>query len=183
MKVIQAAASSENLATVVRLRREAVAWLLEQGQEQWSNDWPDTDTMVAGFERDLRDGSTWFATDEDDRILGCIILNRRTNPGLWTEAEETSALFAHRLTLSRAARGQGIGSELLNFAGSQAERAGLPWLRLDAWTTNERLHRYYLDQGFRLVRVVVGHHSPSSACFERPASYRHGGGERSLAGA
>jgi GNAT superfamily N-acetyltransferase len=159
-----------------------VVWLRAQGEEQWSSDWPDTDTMVAGFERDLREGSTWFATNETGEVLGCITLNRRTNPGLWSEEEESSALFVHRLTLSHAARGRGVGGELLDFAGGQAEQAGLPWLRLDAWTTNERLHRYYLGQGFRLVRIVVEHHSPSGACFERPATYRHVVGQRDPGG-
>lgn len=173
MRISKADATPENLATVVRLRREAIAWLQERGEDQWASDWPDTETMVAGFDRNLRDGSTWFATTDTGEVLGCVTLNRRTHPGLWTSAEEESALFVHRLTLARSATGRGVGSELLDFAGEQAQAAGLAWLRLDAWTTNERLHRYYIRQGFRLVRIVPDFFSPSAACFERPASYRH----------
>jgi GNAT superfamily N-acetyltransferase len=170
VKLIQAAATPENLATVVQLRREAAAWLQVRGEDQWSNDWPDTATMLAGFERDLAEGSTWFSIDDDGAVLATITINRRTHQGLWTPEEESTALFAHRLTLSRAAAGQGLGAQLLDFAGQQAERAGLPWLRLDAWTTNKRLHQYYRSQGFRLVRIVANHYSPSAACFERSAA-------------
>lgn len=173
MRIVQAAPTSESLATVIRLRREAAAWLRSQGQDQWSTDFPDTETMIAGFERDLQEGTTWLALDDDaNETFAAVTINRRTHPGLWSPEEEATTLFVHRLTLVRAAAGHGIGSRLLDFAGEQAEQAGLPWLRLDAWTTNERLHRYYQRQGFRLVRIVPDHFTPSAACFERPAAYR-----------
>jgi GNAT superfamily N-acetyltransferase len=169
---VEAAPTDENLAAVIRLRREATAWLQSLGQDQWATDFPDTDTMIAGFQRDLQEGSTWFAVDDTDEVLAAITINRRTHRGLWSPEEEASALFLHRLTLARSAAGRGVGAQLLDFAGEQAERAGLPWLRLDAWTTNEQLHRYYERQGFRLVRIVPGHFTPSAACFERPANLR-----------
>jgi GNAT superfamily N-acetyltransferase len=171
VRIEQATASPESLATVIQLRRDAAAWLQAQGQDQWVNDWPDTTTVLAGFERDLQAGTTWFAID-DDQVIATITINRLTNEGLWTPDEQASALFVHRLTLARSATGRGIGAHLLDFAGEQAEQAGLAWLRLDAWTTNHQLHRYYQRQGFRLVRVVAHHYSPSAACFERPAAYR-----------
>lgn len=172
MKLIQAGATPEDLATIVQLRREATAWLQTRGEDQWSNDWPDTATMLAGFERDLVEGSTWFALEDNGLLLAAITINRRTHHGLWTPEEESTALFVHRLTLARAAAGRGVGAQLLDFAGQQAEQAGLAWLRLDAWTTNERLHDYYRNQGFRLVRIVADHYTPSAACFEREASHR-----------
>lgn len=175
MRIVQAALTTENLATVIRLRRDAVAWLRSQGQDQWSNDWPDTDTMIAGFLRDLQEGGTWIAFDDDietDKVLGAVTINRRTNPGLWKPEEEATSLFVHRLTLAQGSAGRGIGARLLDFAGQQAEHVGLPWIRLDAWTTNDRLHQYYRRQGFRLVRMVPNHHTPSAACFERPSAQR-----------
>jgi hypothetical protein len=38
---------------------------------------------------------------------------------------------------------------------------------LDAWTTNRGLHAYYESQGFRHVRTVPNHHTPSATLFER----------------
>lgn len=173
MRIQRALATPESLSTVIRLRRAAAAWLQQHGHDQWASDWPDTDTMIAGFHRDLQDGSTWFAVDDDGQeVLAAITINERTNEGLWTPDEQASALFVHRLTLDRAATGRGLGAQMLDFAGEQAEQARRPWLRLDAWTTNEPLHNYYQRQGFRLVRIVPHHYSPSAACFERPSAYR-----------
>lgn len=59
---------------------------------------------------------------------------------------------------------------MLAWAARRATRAGKPLLRLDAWKSNPGLHRYYLSQGFQLVRVVDLPHRRSGALFERPSS-------------
>ena len=45
---------------------------------------------------------------------------------------------------------QGLGAELLDWAGTRAADEGDDWLRVDVWTTNERLQHYYLRQGLHL---------------------------------
>jgi ribosomal protein S18 acetylase RimI-like enzyme len=78
-------------------------------------------------------------------------------------------LYAHKVTVDRAYGGQGLGAELLDWAGTRAVDEGADWLRVDVWTTNERLQHYYLRQGFTYVRTVVLPHNPSGALFQRPA--------------
>jgi GNAT superfamily N-acetyltransferase len=96
--------------------------------------------------------------------------NRGQPPELWTEQERTEpALDAHKVTVDRAYGGQGLGAELLNWAGAKAADEGADRLRVDVWTTNERLQHYYLKQGFTYVRTVVLPHNPSGALFQRPA--------------
>jgi hypothetical protein len=56
-------------------------------------------------------------------------------------------------------------------AGTKAADEGADWLRVDVWTTNERLQHYYLRQGFTYVRTVVLPHNPSGALFQRPAEH------------
>jgi GNAT superfamily N-acetyltransferase len=77
--------------------------------------------------------------------------------------------YAHKVTVDRAYGGQGLGAELLDWAGTKAADEGAEWLRVDVWTTNERLQHYYLKQGFTYVRTVVLPHNPSGALFQRPA--------------
>ena len=79
------------------------------------------------------------------------------------------ALYAHKVTVDRAYGGQGLGAELLDWAGTRAADEGADWLRVDVWTTNEHLQHYYLRQGFTYVRTVVLPHNPSGALFQRPA--------------
>lgn len=165
-------ARPDELVTLVQLRRQAAAWLAAQGLDQWVEDWPSTEEMVVGVAQDLQHGHTWLAVDDSDQVHGTVTVKPTTYPGLWTSEEEATALFASRLIVDRAAAGQGIGALLLDFAGQLAQEQGREWLRLDAWTTNTRLHAYYRQQGFRHVRTVGDFYTPSAACFERPAAYR-----------
>lgn len=159
-------AQPHELDTVVRLREEMKAELGRRGLDQWQSDWPDRDTMLAGFRADVEAGHTWFA-EHEGQVVGMATINTSTAPGLWTEDETADALFIHRLTRAVDAPVRGVGQILLNHAEQLAIEAGRSWLRLDAWTTNRDLHDYYRRMGFRFVGIV-DHHSPSAALFERP---------------
>src|SRR3954470_7935196 len=108
MKIYRAPDTPDSYAAVVQLRRQAQRWLAATGTDQWVHDWPDTETMLAGFARALRNGETWFAAKDDGRIVGTITINQQTADGLWTPDEIESALFIHRLTVDRAATGHGV---------------------------------------------------------------------------
>ena len=73
------------------------------------------------------------------------------------------------LPLDRA--GADLGGELLDWASGRTWGAGLTWLRLDAWTSNPRLHAYYVGRDFRHVRTVESR--VSGACFQRPSQPYH----------
>ncbi|MBV2353470.1 GNAT family N-acetyltransferase [Streptomyces sp. J2-1] len=62
---------------------------------------------------------------------------------------------------------RGLGGFMLNWASEQAAKTGKSRLRLDAWTNNPRLLRYYERQGYTLVRVVDLEHRQSGALFQR----------------
>jgi hypothetical protein len=76
-----------------------------------------------------------------------------------------------RASVRASSRRPGPGAELLDWAGTKAADEGADWLRVDVWTTNERLQHYYLREGFTYVRTVVLAHNPSGALFQRPAKH------------
>ena len=65
------------------------------------------------------------------------------------EAGET-ALYAHKATVDRADGGHGLGAELRDWAGTRAADEGADWLRVDVWTTNERLQALLPQAGLHL---------------------------------
>jgi GNAT superfamily N-acetyltransferase len=92
-------------------------------------------------------------------------------PSLWAAGDDPScALYVSHLAVDRRLAGFGVGAWVLDEAAREAARRGKRALRLDAWTSNSRLHSYYRLQGFRLVRVVGG--GSSGALFERAVSPR-----------
>jgi GNAT superfamily N-acetyltransferase len=123
--------------------------------------------MVEGILRNIQAGETFIVWDDDDSPAATITINRWAKPELWTEEEAAEpAFYAHKVTVDRAHAGQGLGAELLDWAGTRAADEGVDWLRVDVWTTNKRLQHYYLRQG---LTTVVLPHNPSGALFQRPA--------------
>jgi len=168
--VIIAPAAPEDLSLLIAFRDEAARWLAARGIDQWQEPYPTEDLMEAGMLRNIRAGETFIVWDDDATPAATITIDRWANPDLWTPEEAAEpALYAHKLTVARAYAGQGLGAELLDWAGTHAALAGARWLRVDVWTTNPKLQHYYLDLGFTHVRTVVLPHNPSGAVFQRPA--------------
>ena len=162
-------AMAEDLEILIALRDEASRWLRARGIDQWSSPWPSEDLMAEGMLRNIRAGET-FVVWNAGTPAATITVDRWANPDRWTPAEAAEpALYTHKLTVARAYAGRGLGGELLDWAGTRAADSGAIWLRLDVWTTNRELQRYYLEQGFTHVRTVVLSHNPSGALFQRLA--------------
>jgi GNAT superfamily N-acetyltransferase len=164
-----APARVEDLEILIAFRDEASRWLSARGIDQWSSPWPSDDLMAEGMLRNIKAGETFIVWD-NKTPAATITVDQWANPDLWTPAEAAEAArYVHKLTVARAYGGRGLGAVLLDWAGSRAADSGASWLRLDVWTTNQRLQRYYLEQGFTHVRTVVLQHNPSGALFQRPA--------------
>ena len=143
------AAEPADLSKLLAFREEAAAWLRELGSDQWSRPYP-ADRLLATIE-----SGTVFMVWDGDVTAATITLTPEVEDGLWTPDELVEpSRFINKLTVARTHAGQNLGGRLLDWAGERAYRDGAKWLRLDAWTTNEALQRYYLRQGFEHVRTV-----------------------------
>ncbi|MGW4920802.1 GNAT family N-acetyltransferase [Streptomyces parvulus] len=143
-------ATAADLDRLLSFRTEAAGWLSKLGSDQWSRPYP-ADRLLTTIQ-----AGTVFMLRDGERTAGTITLTPEAEEGLWS-AEELGdrSMFVNKLTVAREYAGCGLGSKLLDWAGDRAYHAGAKWLRLDAWTTNERLQRYYLDEGFQHVRTVL----------------------------
>ncbi len=110
----------------------------------------------------------YVAQKNADAIIGMITVDEFADPEFWqAEDAPNSALYVHRMVIDRSASGRNVGGQLLDKAEELAASKGKSRLRLDAWRTNEKLHAYYMKQGFTLVRIVELGHRGSGALFER----------------
>ncbi|MFE2266448.1 GNAT family N-acetyltransferase [Streptomyces griseosporeus] len=142
-------AEPNDVSKLLIFREEAAAWLRGLGSDQWSRPYP-ADKLLATIE-----AGTVFMLRDGHTTAGTITLTPEAEEGLWTEEELAEpSMFINKLTVAREYAGHDLGGRLLDWAGDRAHRAGARWIRLDAWTTNDRLQRYYLEHGFTYVRTV-----------------------------
>ncbi|MFJ2218270.1 GNAT family N-acetyltransferase [Streptomyces sp. NPDC101062] len=153
-----------------QFRTDAAAWLSARGSDQWSTAYPD-ELLLASVQA----GNVYLVhqTPATDPVA-TVTLDRLADPVLWTDTEaKQPALYVRKLTLATPGRGAGLGSRLLDWCGDRAASAGATWLRLDAWTTNTRLHTYYEHLGFRHVRTIDAPEAYGSGWVgQRPAALR-----------
>ncbi|MEV5280709.1 GNAT family N-acetyltransferase [Streptomyces sp. NPDC052811] len=139
-----------DLPKLLAFREEAATWLGGLGTDQWRRPYP-ADRLLATIE-----AGTVFMVRDGEETAATITLTPEAEDGLWSRAELSEpSMFVNKLTVARTHAGKDLGGRLLDWAGDRAYRSGATWLRLDAWTTNEPLQRYYLRHGFEHVRTVT----------------------------
>ncbi|MFF8994034.1 GNAT family N-acetyltransferase [Streptomyces sp. NPDC014983] len=145
-----------DIPRLLKFRTDAAKWLREQGSDQWSTPYPPellTQSVMAGEVYLFHPGK---ATPP----VATVTLDQRAEPVLWSPDERSEpALYVHKLTVAQPGRGDRLGARILDWCGDQAARSGKKWLRLDAWTSNARLHAYYERLGFTHIRTV---HDPAA---------------------
>ncbi|WP_084959135.1 GNAT family N-acetyltransferase [Thermoactinospora rubra] len=163
-----------DLPGVLALLADTAEWLHSRGVRQWPR---------GGFGADrieplIRERVLYVLEAGELEWAGpvaTIALDAHADPEFWTPADRPwSALYVHKLAVSRAYAGTGLGDALLDWAGASVGDAGRDWLRLDCAKDNPRLQDYYRRRGFTHVRTVDLPHRASGALFQRPAGYRTG---------
>nr|WP_237541103.1 GNAT family N-acetyltransferase [Streptomyces sp. SID4936] len=135
---------------MLKFRKDTAAWLGAQGIDQWAKPFPAEHILAS-----IRAGEV-FLIKESLRTdaAATVTLDQDADKRLWTPEERSQpARYVHKLTVDREFAGTNLGSRILDWAGTQAALQGAKWLRLDAWTTNPRLHAYYEGQGFEHIRT------------------------------
>lgn len=160
-----------DLDVVVALVEHAARWLGQRGLDQWQYP-PRVARIAHGV-----DAGEVYLLEEDDQPIATITVDEHADPEFWTPADQPdTALYVHRMVVTRNAAGRGIGAALLDWASQRAQHSGKTWLRLDAWRTNTGLHAYYRSRGFQPIRTVTLPHRGSGALFQRQAGTITGDG-------
>jgi GNAT superfamily N-acetyltransferase len=171
MRIVQA--TVENLADVRELADEASAWLATKGTDQWQAAWPDEAARDKRVREGLERGETWIVWD-GDIPAATVSITTEPDGAVWSEPACTCdlsepAVYVHRLITSKKYKKRGLGAQVVDWAGLRASRDyGARWIRIDVWTTNTALHRYYLNTGFKPCGFCPDPGYPSGALFQKP---------------
>lgn len=135
-----------DVADVLALFDEAVAWLVARGQKrQWGSEplsrKPAFRARVDGW---ARGGGLWLA-ELGDEPVGALVVGARP---AHVAAVEHPELYVDLLLTSRRHAGRDIGGQLVAKAVALGRAAGAELLRVDCWAGAPSLVRWYERQGF-----------------------------------
>jgi ribosomal protein S18 acetylase RimI-like enzyme len=171
-------AGSVDLPAVLELIDEAKLWLPSKYTDQWSKDWADQKGRKRSerVPASLAQGTTWIVTvthEKQTYAVATVTIEPKANPLVWDRPGELddSAVYLSRLVVARRFAGLRIGAALLNWACDHARhRYQAKLVRIDVWTRNFALHKYYRAQGFRWQGYCADKVYPSRARFQRSTS-------------
>jgi GNAT superfamily N-acetyltransferase len=136
-------ASPDEAAVVQRLLLEAAAWVDALGIEMW--DQGELDPALIASE--VAAGQ-FFIADMNGTPAGAIRFQSE-DLLFWPDIPQHDSAFVHRLVVSRAFKGTGVSTALLEWAVQHARSIGKSWLRLDCDDNRPKLKALYERFGFR----------------------------------
>ena len=134
-----------DVETIRDIYEEVGQWLLSRGLRQWlPEDFSQERTLES-----IEHGHFYLVQIQQGtavEAIGMLSLHW-SDTFIWGNVPPDAG-YVHSLAIRRAWAGQNIGSTLLAWAGDQVLREGREYLRLDCWSDNFALCRYYERVGF-----------------------------------
>lgn len=134
-------AAATDAAQAVAILREVTLWLRSLGQESWTDD--EISLSVYQHYAAANELFLGFAAGEP---AACMLL-QRSDPVYWKEDPGNTALYLHKLAVSRRFSGRDLGRKMIDWAAARALSLGLGALRLDTLASSG-LDRLYAAYGF-----------------------------------
>lgn len=133
-------ASSADVKPIWRLRRQREDWLASRGIDQWRPG----EIPVSTIQDQVYQGE-WYVVREERVVAALRVL--WSDPDFWGP-DDGKAVYVHGLMVDLDHAGNGMGTQLLDWAAGLARQQGRTHLRLDSALTNPGLTRYYERLGF-----------------------------------
>lgn len=158
-------AKMEQIDTLMKIIKLAVADMHEQGVYQWDHTYPSKEIIS----EDVRKGNLYTYVDENI-IKGFVVLDEyqdKEYEKVQWKYTQGKQLIVHRLCVSPKYKGKGIATRLIEYADIYGRDNNYSSIRLDTFIGNERARRLYEKEGYNMVgelnfRLGIFH------CFEKP---------------
>jgi ribosomal protein S18 acetylase RimI-like enzyme len=138
---------------IVAMIRSATEHLNQTGIPQWDETYPNASNVDADIQK-----QELYIVRFNGGIAGIVTLNRECDPeyqnGEW-EYRGPDFMVAHRLIVSPAVQGRGIGTKIMQMAEAMLRENGIKSVRLDAFSQNPYSLRLYDKLGYRIVGEAV----------------------------
>jgi GNAT superfamily N-acetyltransferase len=138
-------ATSADMPAVYEIYRTAIDHMNRNGIPQWDEIYP----SPAILEADLKRGELYVA-DSQGTVLAAVVMNEQCDPAYDDAAWIYIGphVIVHRLCVSPAAQGQGVGRRLMSAVEDWARARRYRAIRLDAFSLNPHALRMYTGLGY-----------------------------------
>lgn len=162
-------ATLNQLTKIKELYRNCRLGLQKAGlADQWHDFYP----PISVIQQDII-AQTLFVLQNNKDIMGVIVLNEVQFKGYEEVSWQYTAeriLVIHRIAVDPAYQAKGYARQLLIFAENYAQKHNYQAIRLDAYSKNPRLLKFYSQMGYQRTKEVIFLGQPWEypfVCFEK----------------
>lgn len=147
-------ANSKELEVCYEIIEEGRAFQKEQGFVQWTEAYPNRDTIEADIEK-----KKGYVIKADKDILGYMCVDFDGEPayddinGAWRS--EVPYAVVHRMAFSKKARGKGIADIAFGLIDKLCLAKGVKYIRVDTDFPNKRMQHILKKNGYIYCGVIV----------------------------
>jgi ribosomal protein S18 acetylase RimI-like enzyme len=102
------------------------------------------------------------------QLMGTFVYTL-SDPLIWKAANDTPAIYIHRIATGPEARGNNLVGHIVNWAKAFAKERQLQFVRIDTGSGNERLIGHYINCGFTFLGDTTVDYTP-----DLPLHYQNG---------
>ncbi len=149
---------------VMRILREAAAWLTSRGNPQWEHWYLEAGESM--LRERIEDHEVYLASLNTGSIATVTV--QWSDTMVWgAKGADGLAGYIHGLAISRSVAGLGVGERMLEWAIGLVAARGRRYARLDCIASNLGLCRYYNDRGFTAMGTAMPLRLYTCRLFER----------------
>jgi ribosomal protein S18 acetylase RimI-like enzyme len=150
--------------TVMRILREAAAWLTSRGNPQWEHWYLEAGESM--LRERIDEHEVYLASLNTGSIATVTV--QWTDTMVWgAKGADGLAGYIHGLAISRSVAGFGVGERMLEWTIGLIAARGRRYARLDCIESNLGLCRYYNDRGFTAMGTAMPLRLYARRLFER----------------
>ena len=167
-------AISHDTDALLALFDEARHTIARLGINQWQNGYPSREVVT----QDISLGRSYVVTDMSEggeQLCATFVLIEDGEPtydriyaGHWKTGDQNQRYLAiHRVAIALSRRGQGISTQIMDYAAARARALGRASLRIDTHEGNVVMRRMLEKQGFVYCGVIYLESGDARVAYER----------------
>lgn len=148
--------TEEDLPAILEIIHSAIAYLHEQGIDQWQHGYPADEDLA----KDIKDGINYVLVT-DGQIAGTATIHQGIDPnylkiddGEWVNGSEAHYAAIHRVAISNQFRGQHLSEKLVSSLITVSRVLGYKDIRIDTHPDNKAMQHVITSNGFTKRGII-----------------------------
>lgn len=145
----------------ISVMREVATWGRKKGLKVWLDEWLTKEELIT---KDASEENFYIGNIEDD--CACAFILQWSDSLYWPQAKEYEAAYIHKLCVRRKYAHMNMTKKVVECVKNECMKRGVRYIRLDTNLDEKVVRQIYLNNGFKIVKIIDYDNGKSMALYE-----------------